>query len=281
MEFFQWERNPWGQETLIRISWDLLWAAAIGGALFIVVHLVMRKLWFPKHGHDAGATEEPAAKAAGIPERVPRHSMASRLFHWVMAASMLTLLITGFFPVIGIQFPWVTIHWISGIVLVLAIVYHMVHATFWLDLKSVAVGRADLRDAVRRLKRSLGRPGPAPKRHPKYPLENKLYHHLVSVAALVAMGTGLLMMVRVETPFWTRDPYLLAEGTWGIVYVLHGLSSVGLVGLVMSHVYFAVLPEKRWITRSMILGWIPRKEYQEHHDPERWVVVQENPTAEK
>jgi hypothetical protein len=54
--------------------------------------------------------------------------------------------------------------------------------------------------------------------------------------------------------------------------VLHGLAGVGLVGLVMAHVYFAVRPEKWWITKSMLLGWITRRQYLEHHDPERWVV---------
>jgi cytochrome b subunit of formate dehydrogenase len=54
------------------------------------------------------------------------------------------------------------------------------------------------------------------------------------------------------------------------VYVIHGLSAVALVTLVIAHVYFAVLPEKRWITWSMIHGWISREKYLEHHDPRRW-----------
>ena len=45
-----------------------------------------------------------------------------------------------------------------------------------------------------------------------------------------------------------------------------------LVGLVMAHVYFAVRPEKWWITKSMLLGWITRRQYLEHHDPQRWIA---------
>ena len=41
MDFFQYDSNPWGQDILVRISWDLLWAALILGVLFIVGHLVM------------------------------------------------------------------------------------------------------------------------------------------------------------------------------------------------------------------------------------------------
>jgi hypothetical protein len=65
---------------------------------------------------------------------------------------------------------------------------------------------------------------------------------------------------------------LLGDSTWGLVYVTHGMAGVGLVGLVIAHVYFAVRPEKWWITKAMILGWITRRQYLEHHDPQRWVV---------
>ena len=75
------------------------------------------------------------------------------------------------------------------------------------------------------------------------------------------------MMVRVRTPLFTRNPYLFGDATWGVTYVAHGLAGVALVGLVIAHVYFAVRPEKWWITKSMILGWITRRQYLEHHDP--------------
>ena len=99
------------------------------------------------------------------------------------------------------------------------------------------------------------------------------------------MLTGLVMMKRVETPFWVRDPYMFSDGTWGFIYVLHGLSSVALVTLVIAHVYFAIRPEKFWITKSMFLGWIDREHYVEHHDPQRWPVGPESggakPAAER
>jgi cytochrome b subunit of formate dehydrogenase len=60
--------------------------------------------------------------------------------------------------------------------------------------------------------------------------------------------------------------------TWGMMYVLHGLAGVGLIGLVMVHVYFALRPEKFVITESMIGGSMDREFYLEHYDPERWKV---------
>jgi formate dehydrogenase subunit gamma len=47
---------------------------------------------------------------------------------------------------------------------------------------------------------------------------------------------------------------------------------VGFVGLVIAHIYFALRPEKLWITKAMIFGTITRREYLENHDPDRWVT---------
>jgi len=56
------------------------------------------------------------------------------------------------------------------------------------------------------------------------------------------------------------------------MYVLHGLAGVGLIALIMVHVYFGLRPEKRAITKSMIFGWMSRDFYLEEHDPARWPV---------
>jgi len=84
----------------------------------------------------------------------------------------------------------------------------------------------------------------------------------------------------VRTPLFTLNPYLFGDATWGVTYVSHGLAGVGLVGLVIAHVYFAVRPEKWWITKSMILGWITRRQYLEHHEPSRLPVGSEPPQAQ-
>ena len=287
MDFFQYDSNPWGQEILVRISWDLLWAALIFGVLFVGGHLVMRKLWFPAHGataEKAAAEVSPVVDDPGTPvaetgvasdaapASVKRHSLGSRPFHWTMSAAMFVLLITAFFPLLGIQFPWLTIHWVAGLILIASILFHIVHATFVMDLKAVWIGPGDARDMWRRFWRSIGREGSEPALPGKYPLENKLYHHAVAVAGFGVMITGVLMMFRIDTPLFARDPYMFGEQTWGWVYVVHGLSAVGLVALIITHVYFAILPEKRWLTWSMIHGRISREKYAEHHDPERWAA---------
>jgi cytochrome b subunit of formate dehydrogenase len=187
-----------------------------------------------------------------------------------MAASMFVLLVTGFLPVLGVKFSWITIHWVVGLVLIGTVIFHIIHSSFWLKLGDIWISRRDLREWWIGTKRYLGRPGPPPPKPGKFPIENKFFHHLVLLTTFAVIGTGLLMMVRIDTPLWTRNPYLLAESTWGLVYVLHGLSAVALVTLTMAHVYFAILPEKRWLTLSMVVGWVTRQDYVDNHDPRRW-----------
>ena len=97
---------------------------------------------------------------------------------------------------------------------------------------------------MRRLLRFMGKPAPPPRRFAKYPLENKLYHCAIIAAGLAVIVTGVFMMKRVRTIFFPRNPYLFSDMTWGMMYVLHGLAGVGLIALVMVHVYFAIRPEK-------------------------------------
>jgi cytochrome b subunit of formate dehydrogenase len=69
--------------------------------------------------------------------------------------------------------------------------------------------------------------------------------------------------------------------TWGLMYVLHGLAGIGLIALVMVHVYMGVRPEKLPITKSMIFGWMSRDFYLEEHDPERWAIEKSSPPQKK
>ncbi len=268
MNIFQWAQDPWGQEILVRISWDLLWLAIIGGVLFVIGNLIYRAKNPPKA---AEASTGPTADA--VPEKIVRHTLAARLFHWTMAITMFVLLITAFFPIVGIQFAWLKIHWIAGLVFVAIIIFHIIHATFWMNLRDIWISSADWAEFKKEVQHVLGGGDPPPKPG-KYPVDHRLYHNMVALAGMGAIASGLLMMVRIDNPIFTRNPYLLSEGTWGWVYVLHGLSSVGLVGLIITHIYFAILPEKRWMTISMIAGWVTKKEFLAHHDPERWVVTE-------
>jgi cytochrome b subunit of formate dehydrogenase len=265
----EWATSPWGQNVPIHIAWFLMWIAAIAGLLFFIVHAIYVRYFARAEEFASGV---PPALAAALPKRIPRHSLAARLFHWIMAASMFTLLFTAFLPKVGVQFDWVTYHWIAGIVLTVSVIFHIIHASFWLDFWAIWPDRADLQDALKRVRRFMGQPAPPPRRFAKYPLENKLYHGAIMATGLSAIATGVFMLFRVRTIYLPRNPYLFSDLTWGMMYVLHGLAGVGLIALVMVHVYFAVRPEKLDITKSMIFGSMRREFYLTHYDPQRWVV---------
>jgi len=272
MGFLEWATDPWGLQVPTHIAWFLIWVAAIAGLLFVIVHAIYVR-YFAKP-RQFGPYVAPVVPAQ-IPEHVPRHSLTARAFHWIMAAAMFTLLFTAFLPKIGFQFDWVTYHWIAGTVLTISIIFHIFHASFFLDFWSIWPDRIDLRDAWRRTQRFMGQTAPPPERFAKYPLENKLYHGAIIATGLSAIGTGLFMLFRVHTIFFTRNPYLFSDMSWGLMYVLHGLAGVGLIALVMIHVYFAVRPEKLDITKSMIFGSMRREFYLQHYDPQRWVVEED------
>lgn len=274
----EWATSPWGQNVPIHIAWFLIWVAAIAGLLFLIVHAIYVR-YFAKAEEFAGSVSPTLAVL--LPKRIPRHSLVARLFHWIMAASMFTLLFTAFLPKLGIQFDWVTYHWIAGSVLTASIIFHIIHASFWLDFWAIWPDRADLVDAFRRTRRFMGQPAPPPRRFAKYPLENKLYHGAIIATGLAAIVTGVFMLFRVRTIFFRHNPYLFSDMTWGMTYVLHGLAGVGLIALVMVHVYFAVRPEKLDITKSMIFGSMRREYYLKHYDPQRWHLEMSQPAANR
>jgi formate dehydrogenase subunit gamma len=270
MDFLTWGRNPWGQQILTHVSWDLLWASLFAGIMFLVAHASYMVL-SAHHKHTEAETDALEAANKGLPDFIERHTFMARAFHWVMAASMFALLFTAFLPIVGIRFAWVWWHWMAGLVLTGSIIYHIIHATFFLDFWSIWVGPRDIPEIKAEMLRELGRDVSAPK-PAKYPMGNRLYHLAIVVVGLTASITGILMMPRVQTGIVTRDPYIFADTTWGFTYVTHGLAGVGLVGLVIAHVYFAIRPEKWWITKAMIVGTITRREYLMHHDTRRWNV---------
>ncbi len=277
MDFIKWATSPWGQPVPLHVAWYLTAVAIIAGLFFMIVHALYVGLVAPQK---VFAKNEARVAPDQIPERVPRHSLAARIFHWIMAASMLTLLFTAFLPEAGVHFNWVLYHWIAGVIFTISIGFHIVHS-FLMDPWSIWPDKTDVRDALRRLARFWGKPSPPPARFAKYPLENKLYHLCVMLAGLAVIGTGVLMLKRIQTPFFTRNPYIFGDMTWGLMYVLHGLAGVGLVALVMMHVYMGLRPEKLPITKSMLFGWMSRDFYLEEHDPQRWAVKTPAPSPEE
>jgi formate dehydrogenase subunit gamma len=187
-------------------------------------------------------------------DTVLRHAGVDRLFHWLMALVMTVLLATSLLPVIGVRFAWYTIHWVSGLLLTVIILFHIVRALFWQRPASMlTLDSADL---------GGGRSG-------KYTPAQKLMHLAWTVAILVAIVTGLLLLQKAGVPFLERDPYARSLSTWGALTLLHDLAALLSVFLILVHVYFGVLPEKRGYLRAMIGGRIARADLAAEHDLNR------------
>ncbi len=253
MELLRYGHDAWSQVVVNGLSWDLLSAVAGAGAAVIAVHLVIRAVAHSRSrprtaGTDSGAGIDTGAAA----ERVQRHAFVDRLFHWVTAATMLALLGTGLLPVVGLRFAWLDVHAIAGVLLTLAVLLHAVRAVTVQGLRSMHLRTADL---------SRARPG-------KYTLPQKLMHLGWTFTTLLAIGTGLVLLKKAGV-FLARDPYMLSLRSWGQLNVLHDLTALLALFLILVHVYFGLLPEKRMYLRSMVRGWVTRTELATNHDPER------------
>ena len=272
MEFLRRALNPWGENVPIGVSWDLIWAAVIIGAVFVVGHALL----VPKKVATGEVDED---EVRGLPEKLQRHKPGARGFHWSMSATMFALLITAFFPVIGIRFPWVTIHWIAGVLLIVTVIYHIYHVFAKQDFWTMWIDRRDVEEGKLGLKAAMGQADIERPRAGKYPVDQKMFHHVAMIATLGAVVTGVLMMFRVDNFLLPMNTYMFSDTAWGWIYVIHGVCGIGLIFLVIAHVYFAIRPEKRWMTWSMINGWIDRERYLQNHDPARWTVAEAGSAA--
>jgi cytochrome b subunit of formate dehydrogenase len=79
-------------------------------------------------------------------ERVKRHDKIDRIYHWVMAISTIALLITGVLPIIGIEFAWLELHWIAGIVLTVVVLFHIVRSLFFKDGSEMKITGGDFKE---------------------------------------------------------------------------------------------------------------------------------------
>ena len=238
--------DVWGREVLLGVSWDLLWVVVALALAAIIVHMLVMLIM--------SRPETPSADGT----QLERHQGMDRSFHWIMAISVFVLLITGVLPILGVDFSWLTIHWVTGIILTGAVLFHVIRSIFFQRPKEMWVGAVDFQEPFD----DSIKPG-------KYSLAQKGMHHAMTILVLAVIVTGLLLFAVMDTPWWSRSN-AMAESTLGWTFLLHGLSTLGLIGLIALHVYFAVRPEKRFYTRSMISGWISEDEHQANHDPARW-----------
>lgn len=247
MSIAEYKNDVWGREVLLGVSWELLWLVCVVALVIVAVHAMYM------------ATRKGVARPSRQGKHVKRHALIDRIMHWVMAISVIALVITGVLPIVGIEFAWLTLHWISGLVLTAVVLYHIVRSVLQKDLKSVWISASDLKE-----------PFDANVKPGKYSVAQKGMHAAVTVATLLVIISGLFMFAMIDTPWWNRTNSL-SEATLGWMFFIHGLTTLALIALIVFHLYFTLRPEKLFYLRSMIKGWISEDEHSAHHDPERWV----------
>ncbi|WP_159587537.1 cytochrome b/b6 domain-containing protein [Chelativorans xinjiangense] len=184
-----------------------------------------------------------------------RHRLADRLFHWGMAACVILLGATAFLPILGYRFDWVPLHWTSGVVLAPLVLFHLFRVFFVHGVWEMVPRGDDIRE-IGRATRGAGREALT---EAKYDAFQKGFHLAAATTVLVLLATGLIMLAKIDTIFWRRDPSILTDYTWGIIYVIHGAAALMLLFLFILHVYFALLPEHRSFLAAMISGQGPEK----------------------
>ena len=246
MDIATYKNDVWGREVLLGVSWELLWLVCVVALVIVAVHAMYM------------ATQKGEARPSKEGKRVQRHEPLDRIMHWIMAISVLVLLVTGVLPIIGIEFAWLTVHWIPGLVLTAAVLLHTLRSVFQKDLMSISISASDLKEPFDESRK----PG-------KYSLAQKGMHLAVTVATLLVIISGLFMFAMIDTPWWDRTNSL-SESTLGWMFFAHGLSTLALIALIVFHLYFTLRPEKLFYLRSMVQGWISEDELSANHDPERW-----------
>lgn len=249
MEIVRYKYDVWGEEVILGVSWDLLWVVAVAALILLAGHAIFM-----------AALAKKRAKPSAEGKRISRHAAIDRAFHWIMAASVLVLIVTGIAPIIGLRFAWLDIHWIAGLVLTFVVIFHTIRALFWQDFKSMLLGPSD-----------FGEPFDETKKPGKYSFEQKGMHWAMTVLVIAVIVTGVILMLNINTPWWNR-PSVADEAQLGLMFLLHGLATLSLIAFTAIHIYFALRPEKRFYTRSMVTGWISEDEMRENHDPSRWKV---------
>lgn len=246
MDIADYKHDVWGNEVLRGVSWDLLWLVIVAAFFVIILHGIYE------------ARQERGKAPSSEGKRLQRHQKIDRIFHWVMAASMFALLITGIMPIVGVKFVWLPLHWISGLLLTAIIILHILRSIFSKDLSSVVINAADLQA-----------PFDDSKKTGKYSLAQKGIHAAFAVVTLIVIVSGLYMFAMLDTPWWGRTNWM-SESALGWTFFLHGASTLALVGLISLHIYFALRPEKLFYLRSMLRGWISEEELSANHDPDLW-----------
>jgi len=216
-------------------------------------------------------------------QKVKRHDVFQRVYHWVNLGALLLLLWTGLtiydLNILGIR-PFSSfaiilfgdtftsfvyeIHRYAAFTLLGGLIFHVLYDTgirgvFWSELPS----KADLRGMNIMAKNFLGISKEYVKFH-KYNPGQKMLHIGIAIVIVLIGATGFIMSAnyRFLVPIWWLPVNFDFVLYWS--RITHDLLTFALIALTTLHFYFGARKENWPTFRSMISGVVP-KEYQEKH----------------
>jgi len=255
---------------LYRLDERIFFAFIIAGLIFCLGHAARRAFRQPVPTEPAQKEDQatPAKK-----EKIPRHNLFQRVYHWGNAAAVIMLVVSGWmiyqprgFPVLpGSPSEWFFWHGWGVALLLVGLAFHAVYESFIARSPNpMAVNRAEMVRILAICRNFLGLSKSYP-RATKYHPGQILFHWAVAGNLFLLILTGFVIW----KPFRDFLPLSLFGLGWDFIFysrLLHGFFSATLVASLIGHFYFALGIKKNWPeTKSMITGQIPLRQYLESH----------------
>jgi Ni/Fe-hydrogenase 1 B-type cytochrome subunit len=248
---------------LHRLAPEVFYWIVVIVAVGLAIHFIVASL--PGLLRKGGLAKEGTATKE---VQVKRRDAAQIAYHWVNAAAIVALTVTGFaiyfgFPDTAGYFLW---HLWAAWVLLGALVFHIWYATIrFKHFRRMWVTWDELRETMKRIP-GFGGSGaePAPK-HGFYKIEQIAMHWVLTALVLGLVITGFILWKPARDfvgPFWMP---------WGwdavfVARVLHQIFTFLLIALVVAHVYFAVLVPQEWPRlKSIFTGRVRLSWYRTQH----------------
>jgi len=257
----------------LRLPYDYAAAIILLFVAIFAVHYVRRARREP-HPQRIRSTVE-------LPEGpVKAYDIVQRLFHWSLFIVLGLVALTGLdiyyvgalnfvlapfgvADVISSMFWHTTLLWLLLAIVVIHIVWDVgVARTF----RQVVPGTSDIKQTFTRLFNFFGKTDEYPK-HGKYDIFMKVNHWGMALSLTVLGVSGLYMW----NPYGYMPTMTPDFSSW--LTIFHDFFAFLFIGLIIGHVYFAVLPVNWPMMRSMIAGTVKRDVYLEEFDTSMWPAV--------
>ena len=138
----------------------------------------------------------------------------------------------------------------------------------------MSMGAKDFREGLGHFRHLLSSKSPEPEKPGKYPFDHRMYHQGIVVASLAAIVTGVLMTLRIKTPFWEPNAHyplvdqavsglnelgepaimVMPGAATGLVSVFHGIAGVLLILMVLHclHKQGGLSPSSPWVLWELL-----------------------------